>query len=120
LSGGERDLSRLLKDLRPRLRIERFAFRAASVTTLQAGDFALVREDEGVTAIRQDPAGEWACITLDVHSSLHAVGLTAALSSRLTEAGITANIVAGLNHDHLFVPWDRRDDALDCLSGLAA
>ena len=81
--------------------------------------FALIREDEGVTAIRAAPDGEWARISLRVHSSLSAVGLTAALSSALAEAAISANIIAALHHDHLFVPWDRREDAVRILRSLA-
>jgi hypothetical protein len=54
-----------------------------------------------------------------VRSSLSAVGLTAALSAALSEAGISANIVAALHHDHLFVPWDRRQEALRCIEALA-
>jgi len=77
--------------------------------------FALVREEEGLTVIGPDPAGEWARISLGVHSSLDAVGMTAALSTRLTEAGISANVVAAFYHDHFFVPWDRREEALACL-----
>ena len=112
---GERDLSRLLQALNPRLFPERYGFSATAEATLQEGQFALVREEEGLTLIQPDPSGEWARISLGVHSSLDAVGLTAALSSRLADSGISANIVAGLFHDHLFVPWDRREDALDCL-----
>ena len=81
--------------------------------------FALIREDEGLTLIRAHPEGEWARISLEVHSSLSAVGLTAALSAALVEAGISANIVAALRHDHLFVPWDRRDEALARIQSLA-
>jgi hypothetical protein len=113
--GGERDLSRLLKALDPKLHSDRYSFSAAAAPTLRDNQFALIREEEGLTLIGPDPSGEWARISLGVHSSLEAVGLTAALSSRLTEYGISANIVAGLLHDHLFVPWDRRQDALDCL-----
>jgi hypothetical protein len=103
--------------LKPRLYPERYAFEAASEEWL--GDaFALVREDEGITAIRARPDGEWARISLEVHSSLSAVGLTAALSSALADAGISANIVAALRHDHILVPWDRRDEALHCLQSL--
>ena len=87
---------------------------------MSLGDaFALIREDEGLTAIRAHPEGEWARISLEVHSSLDAVGLTAALSKALAEAGISANIVAALRHDHLFVPWDRREDAMGCLKALS-
>ena len=87
---------------------------------MSLGDaFALIREEEGLTAIRAHPEGEWARISLEVHSSLDAVGLTAALSKSLAEAGVSANIVAALRHDHLFVPWDRREDAMGCLKALS-
>ena len=59
-------------------------------------------------------------ITLQVHSSLEAVGLTAAVATALTEAGISANVVAGYYHDHVFVPEDRRDDAMRVLQELSA
>ena len=81
--------------------------------------FVLIREDEGLTAIRAHPEGEWARISFEVHSSLNAVGLTAASSKALAEAGISANIIAALRHDHLFVPWDRREDALARLKALS-
>lgn len=51
---------------------------------------------------------------------MEAVGLTSALSNALAEAGISANIVAALRHDHLFVPWDRREEALRCIESLGA
>ena len=115
---GERDLARLLKSLRPKLYPERYSFAATLDATLRDGQFALIREDEGLTSIQPDPEGQWARISLEVHSSLEAVGLTAELSARLTEKGISANIVAALHHDHLFVPWDRREEALAILHGL--
>ena len=65
------------------------------------------------------PGEGWARITLGVHSSLDAVGLTARVAAALTEYGITANIIAALRHDHVFVPWDRRDEALAALRGLS-
>jgi hypothetical protein len=71
-----------------------------------------------VTVIR--PGTGWARITLNVHSSLAAVGLTAAVSQALAGAGIPANIVAAACHDHVFVPWDRRADALAILHRLSA
>ena len=109
---GERDLSRLLQNLNPRLCPERYTFTEAAEPVLLAGVFAIVREDEGLTSIQADPRGAWAKISLEVHSSLEAAGLTGLLASRLADLGISANIVAGLNHDHLFVPWKRRHDAL--------
>ena len=113
--GGERDLSLLLEGLAPQLYSERYRFLASTDPILREGQFAIIREDEGLTLIQPDPAGDWARISLGVHSSLEAVGLTAVLSSRLAEAGISANIIAGQFHDHLFVPWSRREEALDRL-----
>lgn len=86
-----------------------------------ADAFALIREDEGTTAIL---AGErsgtpFARITLTVHSALDGVGLTAAVAGALAEAGIACNVMAGYHHDHLFVPWVRRDEALSILQRLA-
>ena len=57
-------------------------------------------------------------ITLEVHSSLEAVGLTAAISTALASRNISANVVAGYYHDHIFIPKDRADLALEILEGL--
>lgn len=62
---------------------------------------------------------KWALITLRVHSSLQAVGLMAAVAQALADAGISVNPVAGFHHDHLFVPWARRDEALQILEALS-
>ena len=120
MSGGESDLEQLLKTLNPILHPDRYTFAQSSEPVLPPNAFALVREDEGVTIITTDPAGEWAHISLGVHSSLEAVALTAELSRRLSEAGISTNIVAALRHDHLFVPWDRREEAKGLLTQVSA
>jgi hypothetical protein len=112
---GERDLARLLAALDPQLYPERYSFARTSDPALKDGDFAIVREAEGLTLICPDPAGEWARISLGVHSSLDAVGLTAAFSAKLAAAGISANVVAAHYHDHIFVQWSRREEALACL-----
>ena len=67
-------------------------------------------------------AGTYPCkmISLSVHSSLTAVGFLAAITARLAERGISVNPVSGFYHDHLFVPEDRADEAMDILSGFAA
>ncbi len=116
---GERELGKLLADLKPALSSQRYSFELTSRAVLDDGVFALVREEEGVTAIRASSAGEWARISLGAHSSLGTVGLTAVLSNALARAGISANVIAGLNHDHLFVPWERRTDALQMIQALA-
>lgn len=59
-----------------------------------------------------------AWITLTVHSDLQAVGLTAAFSGALGLAGISCNVVAGAYHDHIFVPEDNAQNALEVLRAL--
>jgi hypothetical protein len=93
-----------------------YGFRRADGIPALGDAFALIREDEGVTLI--GPGEGWARITLGIESSLAAIGLTARVSTALTERGISANIVAALHHDHPFVPWDRREEALAALRAL--
>jgi uncharacterized protein len=85
----------------------------------------MFREAEGTTLIvdvDEDDLGNermlWARITLRVQSSLTAVGMMAAVSAALARRGIPCNPVSAFLHDHIFVPWERRDDALDALSHL--
>lgn len=129
---GETDLETLLRELRPALDPRPFGFGVvAPGSTWPVGlqPFAQIEEAEGTTLIA--PAAElatagiphsegWGRISLAVHSSLAAVGLTAAMATALARDGISANVVAGTYHDHLFVPWDRRDAAMAALAGLAA
>lgn len=84
-----------------------------------ANAFALIREDDGTTAIVPGDDGGFARITLQVHSALEGVGLTAAVAGVLAGAGIACNVVAGYHHDHLFVPWERRDEAMGLLAALS-
>lgn len=85
------------------------------------------REREGLSAIvpqilaRQlglAASGGFCQITLQVFSSLNAVGLTAAISRELANAGISANVVAALRHDHVFVPQEKAQQALQLLRGI--
>ncbi|MEJ2861392.1 ACT domain-containing protein [Actinomycetospora flava] len=123
---GDTDLPRLLAGMEPLLHPARYVF----VTDPPAGldPLATIREAEGLSAIvtaddadAHGLAGEFPCagITLRVHSALEAVGFLAAVARALTDAGISTNPVAGFHHDHLFVPWDRRHDAMAVLRELA-
>ncbi|WP_258805242.1 N-acetyltransferase [Pseudarthrobacter sp. NS4] len=96
---------------------------------LAAGIEAAVREAEGLTVVlpraeadRQgltyDFVGAW--ITLEIHSALEAVGLTAAVSRALTEARISCNVLAGFHHDHLLVPVADAPRAMEVLAELSA
>ena len=92
------------------------------------GALASFEEDEGTSLILPDALAEargfdrsmpMARITLRVHSALDGVGLTAAVAGALADAGIPCNMVAAFHHDHAFVPWDVRHDALEILRSLA-
>lgn len=103
----------------PHLYDEPYAIRLHDAgDTVPADAFALIGEKEGRTLIAPVVNGEWARISLTVHSDLQAIGLTAALSRALADVGISANVVAGYYHDHIFVPWARRHDALTALTKL--
>ncbi len=122
------DLSALLRDLRPELAPEPFVFAQATVHEAHGlTPFATVLEEEGLTLVLPRaqaqraglPFGFVAArITLRVASELTAVGLTAVVSERLARAGIACNVIAGLHHDHLFVPWDRGEEALALLADM--
>lgn len=58
-------------------------------------------------------------ITLDVHSSLEAVGFMAAIATELARENMGVNPVSGFYHDHLFVPDGREQDALKVLERIA-
>jgi hypothetical protein len=129
---GERDLEKLLASLSPVLIDGEFVF--CSFENARYGDhldlqpIAAITESEGLTlVIPKSKADEhelnygsvFKGITLKVHSSLGAVGLTAAFSSKLTEHGISANVIAGYFHDHIFVQSDHAEKAIAALDELA-
>jgi hypothetical protein len=128
---GETDLARLLRSMQPVLRPEIYVF-----VTLPPGEPVPAKlspvmtfgEDEGATLIAAlheakaaGLAGAFPCrmITLNVHSSLEAVGFLATVTARLAAAGISANAVSAFYHDHLFVPVDRAEEAFRVLEELA-
>lgn len=125
---GETDLGVLLRSMTPELLSGEWFF--ATVTSAEGVDAAAtVREPEGISVVvnRAEaerlgvatvPAYRW--ITLRVHSSLEAVGLTAAVSVALTAHDISCNVIAGAFHDHLLVPAARADEAMRALVELSA
>lgn len=123
-------LEALLAGMRPELDGGRYAFVALPAGAVPAPDqvVASVREREGLSVIvpEQLALGRgWpvaftaAWITLTVHSDLAAVGLTAAVSQALAQGGIACNVVAGVHHDHLFVPIDQAQPAMAALHALS-
>src|SRR3954452_19392514 len=126
---GETDLKTLLESLHPVIRDGDYVYALWPHGKPLEGDIeAAVREAEGLTVVLRrreadrlglsyDFVAAW--ITLQIHSALEAVGLTAAVSAALTHAGISCNVLAGFHHDHLLVPVADADRALDVLRLLA-
>lgn len=129
---GEIELRRLLQDLRPALRSESYVFctlKGAIYGALNhTRPLAAITEAEGLTLIipkeEADREGlsyeaTFRCITLQVHSSLEAVGLTAAVAQTLAAHQISANMLAGYHHDHLLVPADDAEETMRLLLALS-
>lgn len=74
--------------------------------------------DESLPKLEYDQGYECAWITLTIHSSLEAVGLTAAFSKELAENDISCNVLAGFHHDHIFVAKKDAQKAVQVLSNL--
>jgi len=127
---GETDLQKLLSAMSPELLPDTYVF-----CTVQGiyGDYsklsplASFSESEGLTLVITEEKAKGAgfsyettfrAITLTVHSSLNAVGLTAAISSQLAEKGISANVIAAYYHDHIFVQAEKAKSAMDALKNI--
>ncbi|MFT5220537.1 MAG: hypothetical protein ACI9LO_002126 [Planctomycetota bacterium] len=130
---GEQNLATLLKSMSPGLIPGEYVF--ISFPDARYGDhtdlepIAAINESEGLTLVipksKADGKGldyesVFRGITLSVHSSLEAVGLTAAFSKKLTYHGISANVIAGFYHDHIFVQSDYAEQAMAALGELSS
>ncbi len=125
------DLDVLLGNLQPMLQPGCWVYCSVPLDT-DLGDLhslASFREAEGLSLIVAESEAlkrGWpalfraAWLALEVDSALEAVGLTAAVSTALAEAGIGCNMVAAARHDHLFVPFDEGERALAVLRKLQA
>ncbi len=129
---GERDLTALVRHMKPELRPGTFVF-----CTIAAGEtiptalrpLMVFREQEGTTLVVSREEAEAAglrhafpsrLITLTVHSALDAVGFLAAITARLADAGISVNAVSAFHHDHLFIPVEKANEAMAVLRGMSA
>lgn len=133
-SPGMRDLKLLLSSMTPTLDPSTYVF--CTATTDRLSEIAkiddvqmLFREAEGWTTIlpQHHQVSELAIesafpckkVTLNVHSSLDAVGFIASIGKRLAELEIGVNPVSGFYHDHLFIPTGREDDVMKALRAIA-
>jgi hypothetical protein len=127
---GETDITSLLKNMTPKLNEGEYVFcTVQSIAELNMEDvIGVFKEAEGWTVILNKTLADKlgykysyvaAWITLTIHSSLEAVGLTAAFSSALAKHFISCNVVAAYYHDHIFVAQKDAEKALNVLKELA-
>lgn len=129
---GETNLDILLKQMSPELMPQEYIFYSSNdIGWNEIGKLdpiGVFKEKEGITLILEYQTAQQAgisnkqimrCITLNIHSSLEAVGLTAAFATKLGEHSISANVVAGYYHDHIFIPQRDAQRALIALQSLS-
>ena len=127
---GETDISKLIKSMTPKLNVGTYVF--SSVKMLDGIDrehtICEFKEREGITIVLEkrkadelhlsyDYSAAW--ITLEIHSSLDAVGLTAIVSNELAENDISCNVIAAYFHDHIFVAKHDAEKAMKVLTVLS-
>ena len=123
---GEKDLQLLLKSMKPEHNEGDYVFcKVDQLGSLNLDEVEMFfKEKEAITLIlKKEIAAKlnleysitMSWITLSVHSSLEAVGLTAAFSKALSDAGISCNVVAAFYHDHIFVGKNDTEKAMQIL-----
>jgi len=123
---GEKDLEVLLKSMQPEHNLGDYVFcEVEELGNLNLDDVQMFfKEKEAITLILKKETADqlnleysliMSWITLTVHSSLEAVGLTAAFSKALSDNGISCNVVAAFYHDHIFVGKNDTERAMQIL-----
>lgn len=124
---GITDLDELLRSMSPKLVEAEFVFCTVSGSLAEyvsLNPVATFMEPEGLTLVVEKSIaekaglsfeGSYSQITLTVHSSLEAVGLTAVVASKLASQGISANVIAAYYHDHIFVQSSKAQAAVSAL-----
>jgi hypothetical protein len=127
----ESDLKVLLTKMDPILQEDEYVFCSVSsdeFSKLRSSPIGWFHEVEGITIILKKDTAEHEeldyefpsrMVTLNVHSSLYAVGFLAAITEKLAAHGISVNAVSAYYHDHIFVPTERTEEVMRLLSELA-
>lgn len=128
---GETNLDKLIKSMSANLVEGLFVFVTVAHDQIPKGisPRMMFKEAEGTTLILLKSDAEihglpyeFPCrmITLNIHSSLEAVGFMARISTELARHEMGVNPVSGFFHDHLFVPDGREKDALTVLQMMSS
>lgn len=127
---GVKELDTLLQNMEPILNEGEYIF--ATVSDIESIPRSMticeMKEQEGITVVltKQDAEelglsfdyiASW--ITLNIHSSLEAVGLTAAFATALAKQEISCNVIAGYYHDHIFIDKKDEEKAMNVLTELS-
>lgn len=130
MANGETNLEKLIHSMQPELHEGTYVFHSSNIPFAEAAGLdpvMIFKEKEGTTLVLKQEFAENAglayqyparMITLNVHSSLDAVGFLAQITQKLAQKGVSVNAVSANFHDHLFVPKDRADDAMEVLNAM--
>jgi hypothetical protein len=132
-------LDELLKNMSASLKEEKYYFATVDESAMMNLSMYLeyivciYREEEGLSVVFQEDiqeeidamseeklVGPFALISLNVNSDLMSVGFLAKITEVLAKEKISVNAYSAYTHDHLFVPYERKEDALIALRKLQA
>ncbi|MFH1261818.1 MAG: ACT domain-containing protein [Candidatus Micrarchaeota archaeon] len=132
------DLHELIKNMKPELVHGRFFIASVGQHQLMVLanylDYieAVFREKEGMTLVFSEGLGDvvkplsdypisgpFALIMLTVNSDLFAVGFLAKITTALAAKGISVNAYSAYHHDHLLVPFERKEETMEILAALS-
>ena len=127
---GEINLAKLIKQMEPILNDGEYVFTTVNNTShiLRKDIICEFKEAEGTTLVLERTIADslnlsynyvasW--ITLKIHSSLDAVGLTAVFSTELAKYNLSCNVIAGYYHDHIFIDKNKATEAITILKDLS-